>query len=249
VAYQPFPNKSGRNWRQQRLEIPLFAWLLHISKDAQVLEVGCGRGVGLPVIADRCQPARLVAIDFDEYVLAEARSAIITQGLQAEIVRADVRAMPFADCSFDVVIDFGTCYHVERPWEALWEISRVLRPGGRFAYETPLSQLLSHPVRSGGRRLPWKAAADLVPERNALLWAARSKHSHLRSPRRSLKRHSHAHRTRSAKSSNPPPNSSSVRGPDPSWRILRAASPIEASDPTAPAKDFAFGSMGACAAA
>jgi ubiquinone/menaquinone biosynthesis C-methylase UbiE len=86
-----------------------------------------------------------------------------------------VRAMPFPDHSFDVVIDFGTCYHVDRPSEALEEISRVLRPGGTFAYETPLNQLISHPIRSAGRRLPWAAAADLIPERHALLWAARSK--------------------------------------------------------------------------
>ena len=175
VAYRPFPTKRGRNWRQQHLEIPLFASLLELPAHARVLEVGCGRGVGLPAIGERCRPARLVGIDFDADLLAEAREVSVDETVRLELLEADVRAMPFADESFDLVIDFGTCYHVERPWQALQEISRVLQPGGIFAHETPLNQLLSHPIRAGGRRLPWTAAPDLRPWRRALLWEARRK--------------------------------------------------------------------------
>jgi SAM-dependent methyltransferase len=175
-TYKPFPNKKGRNWRQQRIEIPVFTRLLDLPCHAQILEVGCGCGIGLPVIAERCRPARLVGIDIDAELLADARSA--NDGVRVELLRSDVRTMPFEDGSFDVVIDFGTCYHVVRPWEALEEISRVLRVGGIFAYETPVNQLLSHPIRSGRRRLPWPAVPDLVPARNAVLWAARRKEAH-----------------------------------------------------------------------
>jgi ubiquinone/menaquinone biosynthesis C-methylase UbiE len=175
VAYRPFPSKRGRNWRQQRLEIPLFAWLLDLPPDAQVLEVGCGRGIGLPIIAERCRPARLVGIDFDAALLAEARPVTVARGIRVELLEADVRTLPFEDASFDVVIDFGTCYHVVQPGQALREISRVLQAGGIFAHETPLNQLLSHPIRAGGRRLPWTAVPDLVPSRRALLWETRRK--------------------------------------------------------------------------
>jgi SAM-dependent methyltransferase len=171
--YEYFPNKKGRDWRQQRLEIPLFTRLLELPSHAQILEVGCGCGNGLPIIAERCRPTRLVGIDLDAESLAKARSA--NDGVRAELLRSDVRTMPFEDDSFDVVIDFGTCYHVAKPWEALEEISRVLRVGGIFAYETPVNQLLSHPVRSSHRGLPWAAVPDLVPARNAVLWAARRK--------------------------------------------------------------------------
>lgn len=175
VAYRPFPSKRGRNWRQQRLEIPLFTRLLDLPTNAQILEVGCGCAIGLPVIAERCRPTRLVGIDFDGEQLAEARPVIVDSDIGVELLEADVRTMPFEDGSFDLVIDFGTCYHVVRPWEALQEISRVLRAGGIFAHETPLNQLLSHPIRSGRRRLPWTAAPDLVPSRRALLWETRRK--------------------------------------------------------------------------
>jgi hypothetical protein len=64
---------------------------------------------------------------------------------------------------------------VSRRGLALREIARVLANGGRFVYETRPNQLLAHPVRSWGRRLPWHVVPELVPGRHALLWACRVK--------------------------------------------------------------------------
>ncbi len=97
--------------------------------------------------------------------------------MKAELVWGDVRDLPFADAAFDVVIDFGTCYHIARPGPALAEIERVLAEGGVFVHETRASQLLSHPARAWGRRLPWHLAPTLRPRRHGLLWASRSKRS------------------------------------------------------------------------
>jgi ubiquinone/menaquinone biosynthesis C-methylase UbiE len=170
--YRPFPDHETRNSRQQRLEVPLMLRALGVPHDARILEVGCGRGVALPAIQEHRTPARLVGLDIDPELLAHAADT------PAELVLGDVRAMPFADASFDVCVDFGTCYHIARPLDALREIARVLRPGGRFCHETPLSQLISHPVRWGFRLLPWSAVPELLPERRAGLWSAR-----LRTPR------------------------------------------------------------------
>jgi len=107
VEYRPFPNDMGRNSRQRHLEIPLFTRLLSIPRGARILEVGCGRGVALPVMYELLQPARLVGLDIDAALLAEAAETVAR--LEVELVCADVRELPFADASFDVVIDFGTC--------------------------------------------------------------------------------------------------------------------------------------------
>jgi SAM-dependent methyltransferase len=92
-------------------------------------------------------------------------------------VHADVRALPLDAGSFDLVIDFGTCYHVgggaEGARQALAEVARVLRPGGLFVHETPVAQHLAHPIRSFGRTLPWGAVPELVRDRAAVLWAGR----------------------------------------------------------------------------
>jgi len=171
--YQAFPNESGRNWRQEWLEVPMMVAVLHLPRGARVLEVGCGRGIALPVFARLLAPARLVGLDIDPMLLTEAGQRLKETATRAELIPGDVRDLPFPDESFDVVIDFGTCFHVGRPGDALREITRVLAPGGIFATETKLSQLLAHPVRSKRRRLPWAATAELAPLRRALLWQSR----------------------------------------------------------------------------
>src|SRR3954447_5902891 len=165
--YRPFPDHDSRNARQRRIEVPLMLRARGVPHDARILEVGCGRGVALHAIHARRTPALLVGLDIDAALLSQAESA------HAELVCGDVREMPFPDACFDVCVDFGTCYHIARPLDALREIARVLRPGGRFCHETPLSQLMSHPVRWGFRRLPWSAVPELEPARRAGLWSVR----------------------------------------------------------------------------
>jgi SAM-dependent methyltransferase len=174
-GYRPFPNKARRNATQEAIEIPVMVRALKLPKGKRILEVGCGRGVALAPLAKLCRPARLVGLDIDGELLAEAEERIKTRHVQAELYQHDVRLMPFADESFDLVIDFGTCYHITQPERALREIARVLCAGGMFVHETPVNQLLTHAVRSFGRRLPWVAVPDLVPQRHAVLWASRLK--------------------------------------------------------------------------
>lgn len=171
--YRPFPNEEGRNSRQGSLEVPLMIRALRLPARGRVLEVGCGRGVALPVLGRLLRPSRLVGLDPEAGFLEEARTRLADAGVTAELVPGDVRRMPFSDAEFDMVIDFGTCYHIGRPEAALAEIARVLAPGGLFVHETPVSQLLSHPVRSFGRRIPWRLAPVVERHRTALLWTAR----------------------------------------------------------------------------
>ena len=171
--YQPFPNERGRNARQESLEVPAMVRALRLPQGVRVLEVGCGRGIALPALERLCKPTRLAGLDHDHELLAEAQSGLDAAGSMCELVCADVRQMPFEDDSFDVVIDFGTLYHVTRADDGLREVARVLAPTGLFVHETRISQLLSHPVRARGRRIPWEAAA-LRRDRWALLWATRA---------------------------------------------------------------------------
>jgi len=178
--YQPFPNIARRNSTQERIEVPALVHLMSLPSGVRMLEVGCGRGIALPVFARLCRPSRLAGLDVEHAVVAEARDRMRAYGAAGEIFEGDVRDLPFPDASFDVVVDFGTCYHIARPDAALREIARVLAPGGRFVSETPLSQLLSHPIRSFGRRLPWAVVPELVPARHRGLWSSRIKTSRAR---------------------------------------------------------------------
>ena len=177
--YMPFGNVETRNGLQALLEIPLMIRALKLPRGAQVLEIGCGRGVALPVLDDRLEPVELIGLDIDGALLAEARVRVRNTCTYATLVEGDVRDLPFEVGRFDLVIDFGTCYHVSDTMdgrrEALGEVARVLRPGGLFVHETRAAQRLAHPLRSSGRALPWWTVPSLVPDRSALLWAARRK--------------------------------------------------------------------------
>jgi ubiquinone/menaquinone biosynthesis C-methylase UbiE len=173
--YQPFPDVGRRNVMQELLEVPLLVRALGLPRGGSILEVGCGRGIALPPLSRLLAPELLVGIDIDLELLSIARHRVASSGTEATLEQADVRALPFADASFSLVIDFGTCHHIARRGNALREIVRVLEPGGLFACETVCSQLLSHPFRTRGRRLPWSLVPELAVERDAILWKARRK--------------------------------------------------------------------------
>jgi len=175
--YRSFGNMESRNGLQERVEIPLLLRALRLPRGGRVLEVGCGRGIALPVLSERLAPAELVGVDIDPSLIKAARLRAERTHINATLHVADVRELPFADGEFDLVIDFGTCYHVsggeKGQLSALREIGRVLRVGGLFVHETRVAQLLAHPIRSFGRRLPWKRVSTLETERGAVLWIAR----------------------------------------------------------------------------
>ena len=177
--YRPFPNEEGRNSRQASLEVPIMVTTLGLPRGGRVLEVGCGRGVALAVLGRLLRPSRLVGLDPDDGFLAEARLRLTRAGAAAELVPGDVRRLPFPDAAFDLVVDFGTCYHIAAAGRALAEIARILAPGGLFLHETPLSHLLAHPMRSFGRRIPWRHAPLLERHRTALLWSVRRRRAGL----------------------------------------------------------------------
>ena len=173
--YRPFPDVPRRNYFQSSFEIPLLVRAIGLSPGQRVLEVGCGRGVALPPLARLIRPSRLVGLDVDAGLVRIARDRLERHAVRATVECGDVRAMPFPDATFDLVIDFGTCHHISRQEQALREIVRVLAPGGLFVCETVSSQLLSHPIRTHGRRLPWHVVPELRTEKDAVLWKARRK--------------------------------------------------------------------------
>jgi SAM-dependent methyltransferase len=124
------------------------------------LDVCCGTGAGLRVLESLCQ-GPVTGVDFSTGMLAQARRAHPDAGL----VRADVRAIPFAG-TFDLAVSFGALGHflpAERP--ALFAgVRRALRPGGMFAFPVAAPQ----PVTSAGY---WALAGfDLAMRARNAVW-------------------------------------------------------------------------------
>lgn len=118
------------------------AGLLGDVAGLDVLEVGCGAGQGSMWVAAR--GGRATGIDLSPGMLEAAREAVGKSGLSVELVEADARELPFSDGSFDVAFTaFGAIPFVPDPERVFAEVSRVLRPGGRWVFAT------SHPMRWG----------------------------------------------------------------------------------------------------
>ena len=149
-VYQTFRMVKRRDHMHRILEAPAMLRSFDIPKYASILEIGCGAGLAFSSITRICKPIRMVGIDIEMDMLNKAAKEVDKQDLVVELNQQDVRDLEFSDKSFDVIIDFGTCYHIRKRPMALSEISRVLRPGGLLLYETKINQFLSHPFRFSG---------------------------------------------------------------------------------------------------
>jgi len=104
-----------------------------------ILDIGCGTGAML----DELVPyGRVVGADYSPDALAFCRKRGERTGIAYELVRADVRLLPFVDNSFDVVTAMDIIEHIDRDKDAMLEIGRVLRPGGHLLATVPAYQHL-----------------------------------------------------------------------------------------------------------
>ncbi len=134
-------NNPVRAAHQHRREA---AWFRRLAGGAlsgqRVLEVGCGRGVGVEVILDRLKADSVTAFDLDESMVELARRRL--QGRPASLSVGDVCEINEPANALDTVVDFGIIHHVPHWQRAVSEISRVLRPGGLLLFEEVPRRLL-----------------------------------------------------------------------------------------------------------
>jgi SAM-dependent methyltransferase len=125
------------------------------TRDLDVLDVGSGQGIDLALYARA--GARVTGIDLTPRHVQLARAHLDAVGLNATVIHGDGEALPFADASFDRVSSNGVLHHTPDMMAALYEIARVLRPGGdariivynRRSFHYWLTQVLWHGLMQG----------------------------------------------------------------------------------------------------
>jgi ubiquinone/menaquinone biosynthesis C-methylase UbiE len=105
--------------------------LCHIQEAREVLNVGCGIGVGVTYIA-RKHGCRVVGVDISEKMVGWARQRAREDRVEdrTEFRVADVLDLPFEADRFDAVIAESVLGFVEDKPRAIRECVRVTRPGG-----------------------------------------------------------------------------------------------------------------------
>lgn len=116
---------------------------LAIGPETKVIDVGCGAGRhtfeayrrGADVVGFDENAQDLNAVD--EILQAMKQQGEVPQSAKAEVVKGDALDLPYADGTFDCVIASEVLEHIPRDVEAIAELVRVLRPGGKLAITVP----------------------------------------------------------------------------------------------------------------
>lgn len=135
-------NNPVREWSQRTLETPNLIRPSDTLRGRQVLEIGCGRGVGVEILLS-LGAAHVTGIDIDPEMIALAARRLARHANHAQVMVGDAESLVFPDRSFDVVVEYGILHHVPRWQQAVGEIARVLKPGGHFYFEDLLRGLIA----------------------------------------------------------------------------------------------------------
>ena len=99
-----------------------------------VLDLGCAGGFMAEALAEK--GAKGIGIDPSAQAIDAARAHAATA---AHDIQNDVgvgESLPYEDTSFDFVVCVDVLEHVQDLDQVLREVARVLRPGGRFLFDT-----------------------------------------------------------------------------------------------------------------
>ena len=137
----------------------------------QVLEVGCGAGDFAAHLAR--EGAEVTAVDFSCTVIGIARERTAAGHAKVCFSTADAQNLPFAAESFDLVFSCECLEHLPDPQQALREMARVLRRGGRLVLTTEnySNAMVLAWIVSWWRGVPFNSGTEAQPvERFFLFW-------------------------------------------------------------------------------
>mgnify|MGYP001619178805 CR=1 FL=1 len=116
-------------------------------KGGRVMEIGCGRGIGVDVLFDLFGASYVEAFDYDPGQVRLAEKHLLPRyNDKVRIYEASATQIPSPDSQFDAVFDFGALHHIPENQSAINEVARVLKPGGRFFFQEPLSSITRNPA-------------------------------------------------------------------------------------------------------
>lgn len=129
-----------------------------------LLDVGCGRGAILKLLASRAN--RAVGVDIDANARQLARAELMLAGIpNCSLRKGDMYRLPFADSEFNTIIIDDVLVDARHPVRALAEARRLLRPGGRLFIVESVRKSSSGDMRTALADWSQEAGLRLAPAR------------------------------------------------------------------------------------
>ncbi|MGH9217486.1 MAG: class I SAM-dependent methyltransferase [Acidimicrobiales bacterium] len=119
------------------------AWAAQRAR-GDVLDVAVGTGLNLPFYDT---DLKVTGIDLSPAMLDIARQRAAGVGRDVDLREGDAHHLPFENASFDTIVCTFSLCNIPDPHQAVSEMRRVLRPGGRLI-------LVDH-IRSTSRPIYW----------------------------------------------------------------------------------------------
>jgi len=124
----------------------------------RILEVSIGNGVNLPYLFEASDAREVFGIDISIGMLSQCRKLINKQDWQVELSLAMAEALPFRPETFDHVLHIGGINFFSNKKQAIAEMIRVAKPGGKIVIADEVERLAKKVNRSAG--LPSREPAD-----------------------------------------------------------------------------------------
>ncbi len=138
MSRKTYFNEAAQDWNEKFYTSKLATFLqnfiskIDLKPGQTILDVGTGTGILIPFLLEAIGPTgSITAIDYAEKMVQRSRSKYgnirnVTIELQ------DVEELTLPSESFDIIICFGLFPHLENRVQALNQMNRVLKPGGRL---------------------------------------------------------------------------------------------------------------------
>ena len=123
---------------QDREHLELILSHLKVTAGMKILDLGTGTGYLAFPIAGKYPEAEVTGLDIVENALIKNREKAEKEELRnLNFLAYDGMTFPFADETFDMVITRYALHHFPVIYDTFQEISRVLKPGGKFFLSDP----------------------------------------------------------------------------------------------------------------